>query len=438
MPFTFIMPDWDDYLDKDFDFEKDDFSASTKASRNDIYLHELLGNDVPYDGILVSLAQIMKGKGALKGIRQNTNSPKIRELMRIPPKLQIIGDCGAFSYKDKKEPVFTPEQAAKLYHDLGFDIGASVDHMAIPEILELDEKGNTVKIVVKDKKGNQKEETKKIKLSDEDQKARVQLTVNNAKAFIDEVRKKEYNFIPLGSIQGITVEDYVDGFKQYIDFGYEQIAIGSLVPKNDEEIRAILEAIGKEYHKLSDEKKSLIKIHLFGVIRPNLFQCYKDNGVTSFDSASYFRKAWLRSDNNYLSADNKWYAALRVPQSMLPKNKKALETKKLDLNKIRSLELKVLKLLADYDKDKATLDNVLSHLLEYDNFFDRLTEDGDKIREAYKRTLEDKPWKNCNCKICKEIGIQVVIFRGFNRNKRRGFHNTFVFYHNLKNSKQSS
>jgi len=49
-------------------------------------------------------------------------------------------------------------------------------------------------------------------------------------------------------------------------------------------------------------------------------------------------------------------------------------------------------------------------------------------RERICRTLEDRPWEKCPCDICKRWGIEIVIFRGNNRNRRRGFHNTYVFY----------
>ena len=32
---------------------------------------------------------------------------------------------------------------------------------------------------------------------------------------------------------------------------------------------------------------------------------------------------------------------------------------------------------------------------------------------------------------CKDAGINIVVFRGANRNRRRGFHNTWVFYHKI-------
>ena len=41
----------------------------------------------------------------------------------------------------------------------------------------------------------------------------------------------------------------------------------------------------------------------------------------------------------------------------------------------------------------------------------------------YARVLKDAPWRTCPCAVCREIGIEVILFRGLNRNKRRGFHN---------------
>jgi hypothetical protein len=51
-----------------------------------------------------------------------------------------------------------------------------------------------------------------------------------------------------------------------------------------------------------------------------------------------------------------------------------------------------------------------------------------KTRTHVPRTLQDQPWKSCGCVICEAIGVEVIIFRGNDRNRRRGFHNTYVFY----------
>lgn len=50
------------------------------------------------------------------------------------------------------------------------------------------------------------------------------------------------------------------------------------------------------------------------------------------------------------------------------------------------------------------------------------------LLEAYRETLANEPWKRCECPICEEHGVEVCIFRGNDRNRRRGFHNTDRFY----------
>lgn len=52
----------------------------------------------------------------------------------------------------------------------------------------------------------------------------------------------------------------------------------------------------------------------------------------------------------------------------------------------------------------------------------------DDLLEEYEQTLQDRPWEKCGCPICDEHGIEVCIFRGNDRNRRRGFHNTRQFY----------
>ena len=86
----------------------------------------------------------------------------------------------------------------------------------------------------------------------------------------------------------------------------------------------------------------------------------------------------------------------------------------------------------DYDRGEVPVNEVVSTVLEYDQLFARKTNDGDRLEEAYTRTLKEKPWKRCPCPFCKEIGIHVAIFRGINRNRRRGFHNLWVFKRRLE------
>ena len=39
-------------------------------------------------------------------------------------------------------------------------------------------------------------------------------------------------------------------------------------------------------------------------------------------------------------------------------------------------------------------------------------------RSEYAKVLEDS-WKHCPCSVCQDIGIDIIFFRGLNRNKRR-------------------
>ena len=74
------------------------------------------------------------------------------------------------------------------------------------------------------------------------------------------------------------------------------------------------------------------------------------------------------------------------------------------------------------------IDTLLDIIVDYDKLLIRNSKDGEGLREKYRKTLESRIWEKCHCEICENIGIDVVIFRGANRNKRRGFHNVKVFY----------
>ena len=69
--------------------------------------------------------------------------------------------------------------------------------------------------------------------------------------------------------------------------------------------------------------------------------------------------------------------------------------------------------------------------------YEDLYSPGDSHCEEYKRTLEDRPWKECGCPICSKISVEVAIFRASNRNKRRGIHNLHVYHKHIKASEGS-
>ncbi len=80
-----------------------------------------------------------------------------------------------------------------------------------------------------------------------------------------------------------------------------------------------------------------------------------------------------------------------------------------------------------FDSGNASVETTLAPLVEYEKLYD----EGSSRAEIYRETLSETPWKRCDCDICRRIGIHVILFRGAERNRRRGFHNIFVFYQRL-------
>ncbi|MBO8172414.1 MAG: queuine/other tRNA-ribosyltransferase [Bacillaceae bacterium] len=412
----YFLPYWEDKLDPDFDFVNDSFSKKhiELGSRNyDKYIHEII-NNAPYDGILVSLG-VFLSKLKLNEEDASVNGFKnLKEYLRFHnsnSNLELLGDCGAFNYVNEPEPpeMFNPERVAKLYNDLGFDYGISTDHLAV----------RTIKIRDKDNNLINKELTK------HELRNRIKISLENAEKFLNIHKQKKYKFIPIGSAQGYSPITYRNSVKELVEMGYEYIALGGLARSNTREILSVLE-------KVKNVLKGR-KLHLLGILRPKQLSVFEELGVYSFDSASYLRKAWLRSGQNYLSHDlDHWYTAIRIPQVDNPKMVESINKSGHSIEEAKELEQECLNLLRKYDDGQISLDKVINKISYYDKLFQRSGNDGKNLEEKYVQTLKDQPWKKCSCEICQSIGIDVVIFRGTNRNKRRGFHNTYVFYDFLK------
>lgn len=420
MTAKYFLPDWEDRLDPDFDFLNDKYSA--KHIKNpyihDQYAHQLLDTP-PYDGLLMSLS-IFQSKMKLdhiNGVYKIRNIQNIRDYLKIPPNsnLKIMGDCGAFSYVDMKEPplpFYSIENIAGIYDKLGFDYGVSVDHLALDYIL------------IKDTTTGKR---KKLFLSKEEKENRVKITLENAKKFKNYCEAHQFNFIPIGVAQGYDEASYVESVSDLVDMGYDHLGIGGLVQYKSEFILKIL----KEIQYLIKG----MKLHLFGVLRTKYLKDFEDLGVSSFDSASFLRKAWLKSEQNYLSLDGRWYSAIRVPQSSNPRLLKNASLNGFSSEELEGMERRAMQALIKFDEGKLSINETLNIVLEYDNLLLRGTSEIKDLRGRYFRTLSDKPWKSCNCTLCRNIGIQIIIFRGSNRNKRRGFHNIWAFREMKKTDK---
>ena len=407
----YFLPDWDDFVDVNFDFEADKFSCDNRAARCEEHSIALMRPHKLCDGVLVSLAQHLGSKGLLKRVgfaNADSLAPRsVRDHFKLRDNQWAFGDCGAFSYIAEPEPTISVEQAVSLYELYEFDFGASVDHIPAPAIPA---------------------RTGKVVLSESEQRARVSLTQRNAAEFIELHRRRSASFIPVGIIQGLGPDSFAEQLPKYLDMGYQYLALGGLVPRSDENVRKVVEAVCEKARQIGKQPW----LHLFGIFRPSLQKRFRELGISSFDSATYFRKAWLRSDQNYLSASGDWYAAIRVPPSSDPRTLKRLKESGVPEHQIIRMEADALTSLREYDRGQITLNACLDAVVKYDRLLSRVELLEEKLVAAYRTTLTDKPWRACNCRMCVSLGIDVLIFRGLNRNKRRGAHNTLQLFKHVR------
>jgi hypothetical protein len=151
-----------------------------------------------------------------------------------------------------------------------------------------------------------------------------------------------------------------------------------------------------------------------------LFMSY---GVTTFDSTSPFFQAFKDSTDNYYSG-NSTYVAIRIPQ--VDGNatlKKLIISGRIDQSEAIKRERHALNAVRNYAERKCTVEDAVSAVMDYESLVMVRTDRS----EQYRRTLSARPWENCTCGICDQVGVEVIIFRGSERNKRRGFHNLAVF-----------
>ena len=112
--------------------------------------------------------------------------------------------------------------------------------------------------------------------------------------------------------------------------------------------------------------------------------------------------------------------------------RKQIASGKISNDEARRLEQACLQAVKAYDADDESLDNTVEILRQYEQLH---RPQGD-MSEFYRDTLRDRPWRKCPCEVCTQLGYHVVLFRGAERNRRRGFHNIWTFYnHHLTQSK---
>jgi hypothetical protein len=399
-----FFPDSLDLVDPSFDFVTEERSLERVRQRDDRYAHEIF-NSPPFDGLLVS-------KGIVDGWdsssrysmaqRQRLSRVGVREFFRVDGpefrQMLIMGDCGAFSYAKEKLPPFSAEEVVDFYQELGFDLGVSPDHIPFGYNAAYDEGYPGVLE------------------PPEDLVNRRQITLDLAEEFLEEVRSRGRPFTPMAVAHGWSPNSYAESLRELQSMGYRRIALGGLVPLKMHDLREVVKSAGAV-------RRKDVKLHLLGVMRLDMYRDWAASGVTSFDTTSPLRQAFLDDRDNYYLPESA-IPAIRVPQ--VEKNntlKRKISKGEVDSTKVRQQERSCMRALQAYDKGDASLEEAFGLLVEYNSTCGL----GDSYLSDYRSALETRPWDDCRCDVCRAIGINVVIFRGAERNRRRGFHNLYVF-----------
>ena len=308
-------------------------------------------------------------------------------------------------------PPYTPVDMLEFYADGGFTHGCSVDHIIFD--FDREEFGPAAGTT--------------------DARERYDITLENAAQFFRLSKDLGPGFTPIGVAQGWSPSSIAESAVRLEQMGYAYLAIGGLVPLRAEDIHRCLQAVR---NRLSPTTR----IHLLGFAKAEQIDQFVRYEIASFDSTSPLIRAFKDSKSNYYIEGPKgleYFSAIRIPQALENSRlMRSVKTGQLHPEALIKLETAALAAVRGYDRGSVSIDDTVEAVAEYGSLLAPDTAEDSfvrekcrqSIREQTRRTLAARPWKRCDCKICTELSIEVIIFRASNRNKRRGFHNLSVFH----------
>jgi hypothetical protein len=413
----FIFADSLDYVDPAFDFIADRSPAERQPYWDDAYPHEILGY-APYDGVLVSRGIVGDHRVAGKYTASQARRLQlvgVRKFLRLDKPqfahLDIFGDCGAFSYANEERPPYTPEEMVEFYDECGFTHGCSVDHIIFD--FDLSSVG--------------------MSGGSSDARQRFEITLTNAENFRRETMAIDAAFTPLGVVQGWSPDSMAESARRLVAMGYSYLAIGGMAVLKSPEIKICLQAIREAI-------PASIRLHILGFAKAEDIGSFHGYDIASFDTTSPLLRAFKDAKHNYFLPGSglglRYFTAIRVPQAIEnPKLQRAVKMGLFRAEDLVRMETAALGALRAFDRGESSIEETLHNVLVYNaplvegkNYADskhspRLAQ----LSARYRETLTERPWKQCGCAICKAASIEVIIFRGSNRNKRRGIHNLAVY-----------
>jgi hypothetical protein len=418
----FIFADSLDYVDPAFDFIADRSAADRQPYWDDAYPHEILGY-APYDGVLVSKGIVgdhrVKGKYTASQARR-FELVGVRKFLRLDKPqfahLDIFGDCGAFTYASEAMPPYSPAEIAEFYDECGFTHGCSVDHI----IFDFNSSDSG------------------MEGGSNDAKDRFEITLENADNFRREAASIGAAFTPMGVVQGWSPGSMAEAARRLVSMGYDYLALGGMVPLKSPEIKRCLAAI-------REVVPASTRLHILGFAKADDIDSFHGFDIASFDTTSPLIRAFKDAKQNYYlpgpGTRLRYFTSIRVPQAIEnPRLQRSVKRGVLRAEDLIAMESAALKSLRAYDRGEADLEETLHNVMVYTAPLaeEKPYEDCHgsvgmaRLAERYRETLAAKPWKECSCAICEHASVDVIIFRGSNRNKRRGIHNLAVFKNHIE------
>lgn len=170
----------------------------------------------------------------------------------VPADKPMIWDCGAWSYRLKDEPDYTPQQCADLYRCYAPEDSLCIapDHMLIPGA---------------------------------DAAKRRAINLRNADEFL---RVCDPAHRPMATIHGETVGERVDVALALRRAGYRHLAIGGIAAQ------AARKAMATEIVQTLRAAVPDVHLHVLGLSSPEYAKRWRQIGVDTFDGSSHFKQAF--------------------------------------------------------------------------------------------------------------------------------------------------
>jgi hypothetical protein len=191
--------------------------------------------------------------------------------------------------------------------------------------------------------------------------------------------------------------------------------------------------------------KAGTRLHLLGFAKADDIGQFADYRAESFDTTSPLIRAFKGARRNYYLRDEQrymqYFTAIRIPQAFENNTlKRQAKMGRLREEALAKMEAVALDTLRNYSRGDTSIDTALDAVIDYsrpvhwsaktsDDVLDKRME---TLRDNYRRTLEARPWRHCECPVCGSASVEVIIFWGSNRNKRRRIHNVGVFRRHLQ------